>query len=555
MRRHALGLLSGIRKVASLVVPAAVAAAAVWTAAAPDAQAAKDTIVIAIPGLPQGVDLDKHIGPQTWTMAAQLHEYGLSWEFGPYPYGSGQPWDPDTIPGYEYPVGYSSATTVPGIMESCELSADGKTVTFHLRQGVKSAAGNEFSADDIMWRIARQEARPIIYELIDRLLNMDQAKFEKVDQYTVKATNESPMPLACQGMTNFYEPWPDSKAIDANSTTEDPLGDNWIATHAGGFGAYHVTEWTPGKRAVMEANPNYWRGEPAIKRIIYLVVPESSGRLALLQKGDVDIAEDLSPDEIVALADSDVARGVAIRGNRQMWLTLNNAIKPFDDVRVRQAINYAIPRDEIVQNVYRGMAVPWHGVISSVTPGYENLTPYNFDLEKARALLAEAGYADGFDAELVFSAGVPEMENLAVILQSTLGQLGVRLNLKKLPVAAHSDLVQTRKAQMALWIDSPIQPDVNYVVNLVYTSGPLSLVNYSNFNDPEVDKLIETGAPIMDPAERLEHHKGVQARIQEQAAFGWSVEPYFRIGISRKLEGFRWYTTQYYLVREMSFAE
>ena len=211
-----------------------------------------------------------------------------------------------------------------------------------------------------------------------------------------------------------------------------------------------------------------------------------------------------------------------------MWLILNNKMKPFDDVRVRQAINYLVPRDEIVKNVYHGMAKAWSGVISDVTPGYENLKPYDFDPDKAKKLLTEAGYADGFEAELLFSAGVPEMENLAVILQSTAGKLGVKLNLKKLPVAAFSDTVQSKKAQMALWIDSPIQPDVNYVVNLVYSTGPLALVNYDQFSDPAVDKLIETGASIVDPKARLEHHKGVQAKIQEGAPMGYTVEPYFR---------------------------
>jgi peptide/nickel transport system substrate-binding protein len=363
------------------------------------------------------------------------------------------------------------------------------------------------------------------------------------------------MPLGCPGLTNYYQAWHDSKAVEAHKTADDPGADQWIATHGGGFGAYQVTEWTPGKRVVMEANPNFWRGAPKIKKIVYLVVPESSGRLALLQKGTVDMAEDLSPDEVMALKGSDVAEGVAVRGNRQMWLILNNEMKPFDDVRVRQAINYAIPRDEIVKNVYRGMAVAWHGVISSVTPGYENLNPYDFNLDKAKQLLKDAGYENGFTADLSFSAGVPEMENLAVILQSTLAKLGVTLNLKKLPVAAHSDLVQTRKAQMSFWIDSPIQPDVNYVVNLVYTSGPLSLVNYSNFKDAMVDETILSGAGILDPKQRLEHHKGVQQRIQEQAAFGWSVEPYFRIGVSKRIKNWRWYTTQYYEVHEMELTK
>lgn len=520
-----------------------------------DARANSDTVVIAIPGLPQGIDLDRHIGPQTWTMGAQVYALGLEWEYGPYPYGTGEHFDPDKLPGFAYPIGYTNQHTVGGIMESCDTAADGKTVTMHVRPGVESAYGNEFSADDVIWRIERERKNPVIYFLINRLLNLHEAKWEKVDQYTVKLTNATPMPLGCPGLTNYYQAWHDSKAVEAHKTADDPNADQWIATHGGGFGAYHVTEWTAGKRVVMEANPNFWRGAPKIKKIIYQVVPESSGRLTLLQKGKVDMAEDLSPDEIMALKDSDIAQGVAVRGNRQMWLILNNKIKPFDDVRVRQAVNYAIPREEIVKSVYRGMAIAWHGVISSVTPGYENLNPYEFNLDKAKDLLKSAGYEKGFEADLVFGAGVPEMENLAVILQSSLSKLAVKLNLKKLPVAAHSDLVQTRKAQMAFWIDSPIQPDVNYVVNLVYTSGPLSLVNYSNFEDPEVDQIIQTGAGILDPKQRLEHHKGVQQRIQEQAAFGWSVEPYFRIGVSKRIKNWRWYTTQYYEVHEMELTE
>lgn len=522
--------------------------------AATPALAAKDTLVIAIPGLPQGVDLDKHISPQTWSMGAQLHDWGMDWEFGPYPYDTGAYYDP-SIPGFEYPIGYTNQNMSPSLMTGCDISDDGKTITYHLREGVVSAEGNEFTADDVIWRFDRERERPIIYALITRLFNLDQAEYEKVDKYTVKLTNPTPAPLGCAGLTNFYYPWLDSKAIEAHSTPDDPYGDNWIATHGGGFGAYHVTEWTPGKRAVMDANPNYWRGEPQIKRIIWLVVPESSGRLALLQKGTVDIAEALSPDELASLENSDVARPVAIRGNRQMWLILNNEMKPFDDVRVRQAINYLIPRESIVNDVYHGMAKEWSGVISSVTPGYQDLHPYTYDPEKAKQLLEEAGYGDGFEAELVYSAGVPEMENIAIALQSALAELNVKLNLKKLPVAAHSDMVQSKQAQMAFWIDSPIQPDVNYVINLVYTSGPLSLVNYNKFSDPTVDEMIKSGASIVDPQERLEHHKGVQERIQEGAAMGWVVEPYYRMGISRDIEDIDWNTTQFYRVSKIKIPD
>ena len=526
-----------------------------WGGAPDDARAAKDTLVIAIPGLPQGVDLDRHIGPQTWTMGAQLFALGMEWEYGPYPYSTGAYFDPDKIPGFAYPIGYTNRNMQPGIMNACDTSEDGKTVTYHIRPGVVSVWGNEFTADDVMWRIERERAVPVIYALISRLFNMHEASYEKIDKYTVKITNETAMPLACPGLTNFYQTWHDSTEVMKHATEEDPLASGWTATNGGGFGAYRVTAWEAGKRVVMEANPNFWRGEPKIKRIIYLAVPESTGRLALLKAGKVDMAEGLSPDEVMSLQGEDAAQGVAVRGNRQMWLILNNLTKPFDDVRVRQAINYAMPREDIVNSVYRGMGAPWHGVISSVTPGYENLKLHTFDLEKARQLISDAGYGDGFEADLAYSAGEPEMENLAIILQTSMAKIGGKLELKRLPVAAHSDLVQTRKAQMAFWIDSPIQPDVNYVVNLVYTSGPLSLVNYSNFEDPMVDELIETGAGIVDAEQRLEHHKGVQQRIQEQSAFGWTVEPYFRIGLSSNLKGWRWYTAQYYKLHEVEFVE
>src|SRR4029077_13335070 len=106
-----------------------------------------------------------------------------------------------------------------------------------------------------------------------------------------------------------------------------------------------------------------------IENLISVGETELSGRLELLEKGQGEIAEELSPDEMLSLKDSQAARPVAVRGNRLMWLILNNKMKPFDDVRVRQAINYLVPRDEIVKNVYHGMAKAWRGVISDVPPG------------------------------------------------------------------------------------------------------------------------------------------------------------------------------------------
>src|ERR1700736_1979682 len=109
----------------------------------------KDTIIIAVPGTPQGVDLDRQSGPQTWTMAAQVIELGAEWKPTTYPYAPTPGADPTKIPGFTYPD-FRNQEMLPGIVKNCELNADGKTAVYHLREGVKSAAGNEFTAKDVL---------------------------------------------------------------------------------------------------------------------------------------------------------------------------------------------------------------------------------------------------------------------------------------------------------------------------------------------------------------------------------------------------------------------
>ena len=450
-----------------LAVAATAALAALVVAAPPKpASANQDTMVIAIGALPQGIDLDKHVSPQTWSMGAQVLEDGMNWESIEFPFSTGDAWDPSTIPGFMYPDYIGQKTLEPGIVENCEMQPDGMRAVYHLRKGVISPWGNEFTADDVLWRIERGKATQAINNFLEFLLSMpgqtidppESGGYAKIDDYTVELTSSRPMPLACKGLTNYYNAWLDSTEIMKNATEEDPWGDKWVATNGGGFGGYRVTEWTAGKRVVMEANENYWRGAPEIKRIIYLVVPESANRVALLKQDKVHMAEGLSPDEIVALADDPNARGVAVRGNQSMWMMINNTLPPYDNVKVRQAMNHLINQEAIIRDIYHGMMNAWQGVMPSTYPGYEGHLKYDFNPEKAKALLAEAGYPDGFDAELSFDAAVSAMESIGVLLQSDFKRAGINLSLRKLPTAANSDNVMSKQGSLALWTDMPIQP-------------------------------------------------------------------------------------------------
>ena len=195
-----------------------------------------------------------------------------------------------------------------------------------------------------------------------------------------------------------------------------------------------------------------------------------------------------------------------------MWLILNNKMKPFDDVRVRQAINYLVPRAD--RGERPTTAWPRHGTPSPTSRPDTKTSSLTTSIRTRPKAPGEAGYADGFEADLLFSAGCRKWRTWRSSCKHR-RQVGCQAKPEEASGRSVLRHRSSKKAQMALWIDSPIQPDVNYVVNLVYSAWPLALVSYDQFSDPAVDKLIETGASIVDPKARLEHHKGVQAKIKK----------------------------------------
>jgi peptide/nickel transport system substrate-binding protein len=232
---------------------------------------------------------------------------------------------------------------------------------------------------------------------------------------------------------------------------------------------------------------------------------------------------------------------------------MNNTKPPFDDPNVRQAVNLLLQRDKIVADIYRGLAEPWQGVMPSTYPGYVKNTRYGYDVAQAKALLAKSKHAGGFKTTLAFSAGDPVQENIAILMKSTLAEVGIDVALRKMPVAAHSDLVQSKNAEFALWIDFPIQPDPNYSLGLLYGGG--NAVNYQRYQNADVDAGLAKGASIVDTAERNAFHAAIQEQIIKDAPIGWIAEPYYINAMRTKVSGWKWFTTQYYKVAEMKVAD
>jgi peptide/nickel transport system substrate-binding protein len=503
--------------------------------------ASKDTMIIAIPGTPPGIDPDLQAAPQMFTIGAQLFgESGYRWGHAKYTAQQSVA-DPNKVPGF-WIANTDQSTLTPGIVDNCSLAADGSKVTLKLRQGVKSAYGNEFTTDDITWGLQRSVAHKFIGGFFMGVAGApDPAQWKAVDKYTMEVSqaNGQSMFNLCGLLAHLgaAPSWMmDSVETKKHATADDEWAGDWV-NHAGSwYGAYYITDWEADKQVVLEANPNYYLPQPPIKKIIYQVVPQSADRIALLKAGRVDMVEGISPTEAKALDGQPGVRPISVESNKQFFAFMNDSKPPFDKVEVRQALNLSIDRQTIATSIFQGLATPYEGWLPVTYPGYQPFNTYDFNLQKAKDLLTQAGYPNGFDTELSYSAGAPEEEQVAIAWQSSLKEIGVNLTLKKLTPAAISSMVVGGTATnfvFAFWQDAPFLPDPVFSLQLWYAS--YANAKWFHFGDPKVDSAVKACANVTDFAQRTSCIQEVAKTVDALAPAVNIVAPHFIYAVTDKV--------------------
>ena len=327
------------------------------------------------------------------------------------------------------------------LAESWEIDPDGKAVTFHLRKGVMSHWGNELTADDVFYswdRGYQLKSNRAFYYFFMKI--KDPSSIKVLDKYTVKFQYEAPSSIAAVMHSNLYLTINDSKACKANATDADPWAKNWIAKNGGGFGPYYVDTWQPGQQVIFKAHEGYWRGAPTIKTVIVREVPNSANRLALIQTGAVDIAQWLLPNELAQLKQNPAVLLNGFRSNFQVIYSVNTKKQPFDNPKVREALKWAFPYDAVLKTVFMNTAEPCKSIVPSIFPdNNESYYTYTTDLDKAKKLLAEAGFPNGFDTELTYNTEISWDEQLAILTQTNLAKVGINATLTKLPGGQYFD--------------------------------------------------------------------------------------------------------------------
>lgn len=431
------------------------------------------------------------------------------------------------------------------LAESWEVSSDGRTITFHLRKGVKSYAGNELTSRDLMWTFDRGwDMKATYYWYLTQILGVKSSDaWSAPDKYTFKLTLPEPSPLIDIIWVNNDLGINDATEAEKHATDEDPWASRWLTTNSASFGPYQIVKWSPGQEVIYEANENYYRGAPKIKRVIYREVPSSSNRVALLQSGDADVSEWLLPRELVSVEDAPNVKVWSVYGNYIHRVEMQNELEPFDNAKVRQALNHLVPRREILENVYYGFGRPTNSPISEIYPAYTEKYfdfPMEEDVEKAKDLLSEAGYPDGFETTLSYRTGSPIEEDLAVILRTSFAKAGVDVTLQKMPASNLVEKYTKGELPMYFFRDMAIVPDAAYVANLWLNSA--SPINYSRYKNPEVDRLINNALQSTDEKSREADMKKVQQIVIQEPPWVLLVNPGYQLAASDKVRGYSWYT-------------
>ncbi|QVL36615.1 ABC transporter substrate-binding protein [Aminirod propionatiphilus] len=396
---------------------------------------------------------------------------------------------------------------VPGLAESWEFSDDNKTVTFHLRKGVKFHNGDTMTADDVLFSLQRSLESSYssgISGAIDH--------FEKVDDGTVACVLKYPYSPILDVLSNMTFAIASKRAVEeAQASGVD------FARNPCGTGAYRMVTWKSGDVLVLERFDDYYGGPAAIKNLTYKLVPDAASGAIALEDGTLDCYYLVAATDYNYLKGLDHIAYVECPGVGLHHITFNVTQGVFADKRVRQAVAYVLNRDDVVLGGAEGYAVVANCLAPTSVFGYlDDFQWYGQDLEKAKALLAEAGYPDGFD--VVFSMqGSPTYMKPAEVVQDQLRKIGINVTFDKMERAAYlEDVGNKRNFAASLRMINATVRDADSVLTRRFHSSMLGGGNnYSGYSNPEVDALIERARTVSDREGRLALYRKIYEILRE----------------------------------------
>jgi ABC-type transport system substrate-binding protein len=439
----------------------------------------------------------------------------------------------------------------PALAESWEVSDDGLTRIFHLRKDATFHDGSPFNAEAVVFSFMRiiDPNHPFHYgDMAPPVMNFEwMENVEAIDEYTVRMTSKWPYPVADQFLCTYCG------LIVCPNTFEQYGDDAFSPTHANGTGPFKLTNWIDGDRMEFARNDDYWGGKPYLDKLVVRTVPEPSTQFAELQAGSVHIVEGIThPRNIPTILANPDLQIHQLAGPIYDWLGYNLTKPVFADVRVRQAILYAIDRETIAETLYQGLEVPIIGWVPQFCKYWDSSqTLWPYDPEKAKQLLADAGYGDGLQLDC-WQPSIATVDNivgaeLGTAIQGELAKVGINLKLVQVDIGTLMATLQGGVPKYP-WEDldtyiigfgsivADIDNTLNYLYRL-YEKGGAG--NYDHYVDEETSDLIDAGRQTVDTAERARIYEEIQQRLAEYVPHCPLFQGTVLYTSSSKVQGFR----------------
>lgn len=451
----------------------------------------KDTLVVVSGGSINSLDIHR-AGTNRTSYQVAINMYDRLVTFGIKDTGDGS-------------LKYDSETINPELAKSWEISEDGLTYLFHLREDATFWDGSNVTASDVKWSFDRAVSLggfPTVQMKAGGLISPEQ--FSTVDEHTFKIT----MPTASKlTLPDLAVPIPmiiNADVAKENATKDDPWATEYLHKTPAGGGAYMLERWNPGQQLVYKRFDQWKSGPlPQMQRVIVREVPSSATRRALIERGDADVALSLPAKDVKELQNNkDLKVSSSTIDNTLHAVGLNMKFEPFTKLKVRQAIAYAIPYQQIFDVAAYGMGEPMWGrdTKQATTAVWPQPFPYKTDLTKAKTLLAEAGYPNGFSVPISINLGFAQWtEPTALLIQENLKAIGITAPVNKIPGASWRTKALVEKGlelhlkNFGGWLNYP-----DYYFYWAYIKG--HLFNSMNYDNTEIKTLVDNtlNMPIDD---------------------------------------------------------
>ena len=416
-------------------------------------------------------------------------------------------------------------TIVPELAESYEYKND-KELDIVLKKGVKFHDGSELTADDVIFSIERMKKQPgseVMVKEID--------KVEKVNDYEIKILLSTPSSPLLFNLAHPLTSILNKKYVEAgNDLSVAPMG----------TGAFKLVAYNDGEKIEMEAFQDYFEGAPKIQKLIIRSIPEDTSRLAALETGEIDIATGLAPINIQTVEANDKLELISEPTTATEYICLNVEKAPFNNKEFRQALNYAIDKQSIIDSMFMGKAKIAKPIVNPNVFGYyDGLEEFPYNPEKAKELIAKSGVKD--TTFVLHVNDNPVRLQVAQIIQANLKDIGVDVKIETLEWGTYVQKTGEGEFQAYLggWVSGTSDADI-VLYPLLDSKSIGASGNRARYSNPKFDKEVEMARTVLNPDERKEYYKNAQLIIQEDAPLINLYNKNENIGINKRILGFEY---------------